>query len=1657
MSIKRRAITVVKLISFVVLLVILRAYAQEPAGRQVAQGKAKAKATPAVPAIEEPGKEEMTDALNIPTDRKAQQSINAAQDLIKEENWGQAATILQKLLESKEDIFVEVERRTKGPDGKEKVARQRTSLRVEANRLLGTMPAQGLAFYELQNGARARADLTQAKQTGNRQQLAVVAQRYFHTAAGAEATELLGTYRLDRGDYRMAALYFERLLGHYLADKLSPVSLYKAALAFRCTGDQAKADGILKQLTKKEPRGLTIGDQQVAWDRLQKEMDQYKAGSTPSNLFDWPTFGGAPYRAAEGAGGAPFLEVKWTQDMHSFGSDSRADSAIACVDRTLRGMDDRQLPILPAFYPIAATLEKNGKPLPLVIYRSFCAIHAVNVLNGKLYWMTTPSNLSIDMVARDPGKWGIMLQWINSYGIGGSNPLLDNSVLGALSTDNVFVYGIDDLPVPPHPQQTMQMQMQGMRGGVGGGFDDYLHFNRLQAFELDSGKLKWELGGQGSDSRNGDKGELNQSFFLSAPLPLGDRLYVLNEKNGELRLVCLDPSKDSNQGENPISWTQTLATVRDKLEVDAGRRIQAAHPAYGEGILVCPTNAGAVLAIDLLTHSLVWAHSYRKIPATDPNQAMMGGGMPQAVFIRRGLAYNNGQPQAASEWHVTAPIIQDGKVVYTPPDGNGVLCLNLRDGTPAWEAPRADDLYLAGVFNGKVLLVGKNHCRALNLSDGKEVWKEKTGTPSGVGTASNNIYYLPLRKSTRTKDELPEVCAVNIDTGKIEKESRSRQKANGSMEIPGNLIFYNGDVISQTAQTVAAYPQLKVKLAQIDERLKGNPNDPIGLTERGELRLDDKKMLQGAVTDLRTALAYRPPDNASPEERKKLADFVPRTRAKLYEAFTELFLTDFSGNEKYLDEFKELCKVTPPAEASNQDQLQAQKEEQRRMAGYLCLLGDGREKQGRLLEAFQAYEEFGGLGGNRDLISVPGLPALHTRPDVWAQGRISAMVAKATPEMRKPLEEKIASEWQNIRKNSDTEKLRQFVRVFGSLFAVGREARLRLAERLIDENAFLEAEMNLLQLRHQDDRTLAARAVDDLAKLMIRKNLLEDAAYYYRILGQDYGQTVIRDGKTGADLFNEQATDKRFLPYLDEPPSPWTGGKVRVKEVPGTYRSNTAAFSLDSQEESLPFFHRFRLSLSGTVNSTQLKLIDRNTGEELWKQEVKDITKIGAMLQSNQNNYRLPHQQLGHLVVLSIGPMVYAFDPIERRIRWDRNLSTPGMGTQNQWIPDGNGNLQVYYPDGFYQKTGHTGPIEPSYVCLINRDSVTAVDPVQGNDLWTKTDVTSHTQVFGDDQYLFLVDVNNGSAVAGSGRALRAHDGAPVTIPDFAALYQRKIALVGRNLLLRDNEPDGRTALRLYDVQTGKDLWKKSFAPNSLDLKSEDPNLVGAVEPANDYKVTVVDLRTRKEVLVHHLLPKDLEKVQDIRLVSDRDRFYIAINKQLNPQQNQNGGFYANVTPGIRSVAVNGNVHAFDRRTGKYLWKPLKEISHQMLIVDQFRDMPVLLFTSRSNRMMRPGFNQGMMTTSFMSIDKRTGKILKDTEYNNDQNQFFALNVNARNGTVELVKQNLSIVHDLDTDDRQAANSDGEPGASATGAAKSTNFGGEKDKIIHGGAIIEGK
>jgi len=168
--------------------------------------------------------------------------------------------------------------------------------------------------------------------------------------------------------------------------------------------------------------------------------------------------------------------------------------------------------------------------------------------------------------------------------------------------------------------------------------------NRLYAYSLaqNSGKLTWSLGTE-------EKDPLLDHYFLGPPLPLAGKLYLLADKQQEIRLICLDPSalaKDNRNIAGAIVSIQTLGMTQEKMQNDPLRRTWAAHLAYGEGILVCPTNAGAVFGVNLLENSLVWAYPYRD--KNDVRELSPQEGMRRRM-IRGGIIIE--QPQTAGNSH----------------------------------------------------------------------------------------------------------------------------------------------------------------------------------------------------------------------------------------------------------------------------------------------------------------------------------------------------------------------------------------------------------------------------------------------------------------------------------------------------------------------------------------------------------------------------------------------------------------------------------------------------------------------------------------------------------------------------------------------------------------------------------------------------------------------------------------------------------------------------------------------------------------------------------------------------------------------------------------------------------------------------------------------
>ena len=148
----------------------------------------------------------------FPYDRDAKNQLTAAREYLtfKEIPWGTVVPLLQNILEGKNDslfntYFV--------VNGEKKI--NRISVKTEANRIIAAFPKEGLEFYQQSYGATASVDARRRDPPKGNYDLAAItdlSQKYFHTKAGAEATILLGTLYLERGNYLEAAYAFERFL-----------------------------------------------------------------------------------------------------------------------------------------------------------------------------------------------------------------------------------------------------------------------------------------------------------------------------------------------------------------------------------------------------------------------------------------------------------------------------------------------------------------------------------------------------------------------------------------------------------------------------------------------------------------------------------------------------------------------------------------------------------------------------------------------------------------------------------------------------------------------------------------------------------------------------------------------------------------------------------------------------------------------------------------------------------------------------------------------------------------------------------------------------------------------------------------------------------------------------------------------------------------------------------------------------------------------------------------------------------------------------------------------------------------------------------------------------------------------------------------------------
>ena len=1448
-----------------------------------------------------------------PYDPRQEKRLRRVEALVREKDWDRALEAIQLLLDQPENSLYRVK------------LGQMVPIRDEANRILGTLPAEQRNRYRTINGGLADALLREARHSGDLAQFVEVSARYFHTPAGQHATNYLGSMHFDRGEFALAARCFGQMLAAKADVTQEPAWRFKAALAFAKSDRPKESRKLIEQLTS-ESRGHQLGAEPI-------DAEEWIATASSTNLApaaartDWPMFKGAPHHRATSHGGVPLLLSRWRQPL------SQSHRVREQIEFLLQDLTDLNRAVVPAFFPLVA----DGK----VIYRSFRGVRVVDAENGNLLW-ETDGGLSADRLLSGDTAQQVSGQVVWNIGVNGSNTsyrgsgadnhaltglLFRDGTYGILNSDEQRVFVIEDHAILSRYQPGYR------RGFSSSSRDTYQRdwgTNKIVAYGLADGRPSWEIGGPA-------RGEafdlpLAGNYFFGPPTPDNGELFAVGEKENELRLFCLDPASGRPK------WSQLIAYSDVKIEQDFGRRWWSAQVAVSDGVILCPTTVGWLVAVDRVDRSILWAHRYSR-----PNRSRTSRN-PGTTSVVHSTSLNG-------RWAPSAPVISGNFVVFTPPEYTQneapiVDCLNLHDGTRRWKKDKEANVYLAGVQDNRVLLVGTTAVSAVALDTGVSIWTtplSSTGEarPSGQGVVGGEEFYLPLQSG--------ELWRVNLESGKV---AAKHFLPEGSSPL-GNLAMNEGTLVSLSPLGVSSFEQRDLIREQIRVRKENDPHDAWALIREAEIHQLNH--------DFAAALVLL--EQVRPEGLD--ASLQPRYRTGMVASLATVIREDLGANGPALEKLSAFVKTD--SERMRYRQLAVQFE----------------VAQGRFENAFDIYRQ---LAFESPELMVPRdeNDRVLVRLDAWTAGKLVDLWAALPADVRTHLDQRLSALAEAAGKGSQSEQ-EQFIALFG-FHRAAEPVRFRLAERYVEGRDLFRAEKLLVKLGQSQTPEIAADAKERLARLLLSFNVPMDAAEVYRALHRDHAEVELPSGKRVAELIAELRS-KDTVP-LDHRHTPVSWGESDLKLVRNSGSSSAQYRSVESALTDASFFRQHRMQYAQT--GQRLTISEAASGDLHWS--------IGLRAAANARSDAIVSLQDGHQMLLLHRDVLHCLSPVEKRVVWTRPLANRQQATSyyrqtsRQNAPAMQLLSNLTSSSGLMQFNRQHGMLafgDADYVCHYGRREFIVRDADTGRIRWRRERVPTGTTFVGTRERLYVIHPNQGGA-----EAVRTSDGRIIEIPELATLLRSAIAVAGEDLIVLQTGTRSllglgspKTTLRRYDPVSKQEQWKVEVVGNSYASRIGKQLL--AILKSNG-ELQTIDLETGVVKTIGTLPVADLRSKTNVYAVADHDNFYVVVNKRR----------FSTYSESLPSLRVNGLVFGLDRTGGRPLWR--QEVKEQNLLLPMLQSSPVLLFASRKYTRVGKSYR---WASSLLALDKQTGGRLVDSDGYSTSN-FTNLRINMIDRYIELRSYN---------------------------------------------------
>lgn len=744
----------------------------------------------------EPGSAPVDPVVFLTSDRGRERLLDRAKRLAADGRWSDAAAACDELLGSEHDAFVDA-------------AGEGGSIRGQAAAMVAGFPRPGREAYLLLFRARAEKRLAEAIADNDHEAVAAVARRWFETPAGRQAAVITAVSALEEGQPLVAAMWLDRVSASEDGAEFEPTLSVMRAVARRKSGDLKGADALLARAAT-SGRGARVGGRDLlrsglvegAADRLDALIR--RTPERPSHVQpNWLQARGGPSRNTIVDASKPLLVPRYRVPLVRHPDEART------LEKQRRAAADAGGPLMPAGSPLAVG--------DFLVVHTPLGILAIEFETGKRVWLDS------SVAPAEPDDLADNLA-------DASARVFDDATSGNLASDGRHVFAVE---VAPEPLSQVQAVVGGL--GFGRGFarppSAWNGGNVLRAYDLaGGGSLRWCL----PESERSDTGNPTDSaiWFSGPPLVAGNEIYVLAEEGGEARLEC----RSTEDGH--LRWQQPLANYDDRETIMSpearSRRLAGLTPALADGVIVCPLGAGCVVAIDTATRSLLWAHTYDRVPADEGRQ---GGDSPVPA----------GEPSA---------VLSDGFAVLAPFDAPGLFCLRLRDGKPAWRQTKRGRYRVAGVVDQRLIVMSDAAVEAIEIATGNRLWKlplADVGRPSGRGILTPGSLLLPL--------DTPEVVEIGLVDGRIRGRSPSR-----SGSVLGNLVAHRGEIISRGVEVLEVFHQEAALESRIETAQADEPSSPWAAYWGGQVAIEQGDVKRGLdlVSEAVTSPSLRlPPGDLS--------------------------------------------------------------------------------------------------------------------------------------------------------------------------------------------------------------------------------------------------------------------------------------------------------------------------------------------------------------------------------------------------------------------------------------------------------------------------------------------------------------------------------------------------------------------------------------------------------------------------------------------------------------------------------------------------------------------------------------------------------------------------------------------------------------------------